>query len=323
MVRRPFKGSFSIDKYFCHFGQVCGASLRPHGQQTIIPKFLLLFYCLSKYPSVIWHEDFKFTNVNWLTDKRIVVIGGTTGMGLSAAQVFVREGARVVVVGRNPDSCATAESLLEGSGLAMSGDASDPKTATKAIDLCQSIFGGFDGLYHVAGGSGRRFGDGPLHELTLDGWNATFNLNLTSLMLSNQAAVRSFREQGLGGTILNMGSILSYSPSPKYFVTHAYAAAKSAVIGFTRSLAAYYATDDIRVNALLPALVETPMAQRAVNDEEIQAFIKTKQPLDGGRISHPSDLDGAAVYFLSDQSRFTTGQILSVDGGWDVSEGQY
>lgn len=261
--------------------------------------------------------------MNWLIDKRIVVIGGTTGMGLSAAQAFVREGARVVVVGRNPDSCAIAENLLEGSGLAMSGDASDPKTAPKAIDLCQTIFGGFDGIYHVAGGSGRRFGDGPLHELTLDGWNATFNLNLTSLMLSNQAAVRAFREQEQGGTILNMGSVLSYSPSPKFFVTHAYAAAKSAVIGFTRSLAAYYATDNIRVNTLIPALVETPMAQRAANDEAIQAFIKTKQPLDGGRIGLPGDLDGAAVYFLSDQSRFTTGQILTVDGGWDVSEGQY
>lgn len=275
---------------------------------------------LSHDPSVIWA---KKENVNWLTDKRIVVIGGTTGMGLSAAQAFVREGARVVVVGRNPESCAAAESLLDGDGLAMSGDASDPKTAPKAIDLCQNIFGGFDGLYHVAGGSGRRFGDGPLHELSLEGWQTTFNLNLTSLMLSNQAAVRAFQAQGGGGAILNMGSVLSYSPSPKYFVTHAYAAAKSAVIGFTRSIAAYYAADDIRVNVLLPALVETPMAQRAANDEAIQAFIKTKQPLDGGRIGHPTDLDGAAVYFLSDQSRFTTGQILTVDGGWDVSEGQY
>ncbi len=244
-------------------------------------------------------------------------------MGLSAALAFVNEGARVVVVGRNPDSCAAAETQLDGNGLAMSGDASDPQTAAKAITLCQNIFGGFDGLYHVAGGSGRRMGDGPLHELTLDGWNATLNLNLTSLMLSNQAAVRAFREQGNGGVILNMGSVLGYSPSPKYFVTHAYAAAKAAVIGFTRSTAAYYAPDNIRINAILPSLVETPMAQRAANDEEIMAFVKTKQPLDGGRIGQPDDLDGAAIYFMSDQSLFTTGQILSVDGGWDVTEGQY
>ena len=258
----------------------------------------------------------------WLDSKKIVVIGGTTGMGLSAAMAFVREGAQVVVVGRNAESCASAEEQLEGNGLAMSGDASDSQTAPKAIALCQQIFGGFDGLYHVAGGSGRRFGDGPLHELTLEGWNYTTNLNLTSLMLSNQAAVQVFREQGGGGAILNMGSVLGSSPSPAHFATHAYAAVKSAVIGFTKSVAAYYAGDNIRVNVIAPSLVETPMAQRAVQDEAIQAFIKTKQPLDGGRMGHPNDLDGAAVYFMSDYSAFTTGQVLTVDGGWSVSEGQ-
>jgi NAD(P)-dependent dehydrogenase (short-subunit alcohol dehydrogenase family) len=258
----------------------------------------------------------------WLENKKIVIVGGTTGMGLSAATAFVREGAQVVVVGRNPESCADAEEQLDGNGLAMSGDASDPQTSPKAIALCQQIFGGFDGLYHVAGGSGRRFGDGPLHDITLDGWNYTVNLNLTSLMLSNQAAVRAFRAQSSGGVILNMGSVLGSRPSPAYFATHAYAAMKSAVIGFTKSVAAYYANDNIRVNVLAPALVETPMAQRAAGDDTIMAFTKTKQPLDGGRIGHPADLDGAAVYFMSDQSAFTTGQVLTVDGGWSVSEGQ-
>ena len=259
----------------------------------------------------------------WLSTKRIVLIGGTTGMGLSAAQAFIREGAQVVVVGRNPASCAAAEQALNGNGFAMSGDAADPQTAIMAIQICQTSLGGFDGLYHVAGGSGRRFGDGPLHELTLEGWNATLSLNLTSLMLSNQAAIRAFREAGTGGTILNMGSVLGQFPSPKYFVTHAYAAAKAAVSGFVQATAAYYAADNIRINSLVPALVETPMAQRATGDEAIRAFIKTKQPLDGGRIGKATDLDGAAVYFMSDQSAFTTGQTLIVDGGWSVSEGQY
>lgn len=259
----------------------------------------------------------------WLDTKKIVVIGGTTGMGLSAALAFVREGAQVVVVGRNPESCTAAEQQLDGNGLAMSGDASDPQTAAKAIALCQQIFGGFDGLYHVAGGSGRRFGDGPLHELTLEGWNYTANLNLTSVMLSNQAAIRAFRAQGTGGSILNMGSVLGSSPSPGHFATHAYAAMKSAVIGFSKSVAAYYAKDDIRVNVLAPALVETPMAQRAAQDNNVLSFIKTKQPLDGGRIGQPDDLDGAAVYFMSDYSAFATGQLLTIDGGWSVSEGQY
>jgi NAD(P)-dependent dehydrogenase (short-subunit alcohol dehydrogenase family) len=254
-----------------------------------------------------------------LKNKQIVIIGGTTGLGLSAAKTFVENGANVVVVGRSEDSAVAAKKSLGQNALAMSGDAANEDTAVLAIDQCIEKFGGFDGLYHVAGGSGRKMGDGALHELSLDGWNKTIALNLTSLMLSNQAAVKRFLLNGQGGTILNMGSVLGYSPSPGFFSTHAYAAAKAAIIGFTKSVAAYYAKDDIRVNVIAPGLVETPMAQRAANDEKIVSFIKTKQPLDGGRIGQPEDLDGLAVYFMSGQSKFTTGQVIAVDGGWSVT----
>jgi NAD(P)-dependent dehydrogenase (short-subunit alcohol dehydrogenase family) len=257
-----------------------------------------------------------------LENKNMVIIGGTTGIGLSAAKAFVANGANVVVVGRNSESVAAAKTLLGSNAEAISSDATNSATATVAVNRCIKKFGGFDGLYHVAGGSGRRMGDGPLHELTLEGWNKTMELNLTSLMLSNQAAVKKFLELKKGGTILNMGSVLGYSPSPNFFSTHAYAAAKSAIIGFSKSIAAYYAKDNIRVNVIAPGLVETPMAQRASKDEEIKEFIKTKQPLDGGRISQPADLDGLALYFMSEQSKFTTGQVVAVDGGWSVSEGQ-
>jgi len=258
-----------------------------------------------------------------LNNKKIVIIGGTTGLGFAAAKAFIKNGAKTIIVGRNPESCITAELSLGENAKVQIGDATHPETAKKAIEMCLSEFGDFDGLYHVAGGSGRRFGDGPLHELSLEGWQKTFDLNLTSLMLSNQAAVRKFLELKKAGSILNMSSVLGFSPSPHYFATHAYAAAKSAVIGFTKSLAAYYSKDNIRINILAPALVETPMSTRASKDEKILNFVKTKQPLDGGRNGKPEDLDGAAVYFMSDASKFTTGQTLYVDGGWEVSEGQY
>jgi NAD(P)-dependent dehydrogenase (short-subunit alcohol dehydrogenase family) len=258
-----------------------------------------------------------------LANKSIVVIGGTTGLGFSAAKAFINNDANVVIVGRNEESGKLALNELGQKSSLYVGDASDPKTAQKAINQCITEFGTFDGLYHVAGGSGRKYGDGPLHELTLEGWNKTFELNLTSLMLSNQAAVQKFLELGKGGSILNMGSVLGFSPSPAYFVTHAYAAAKSAIIGFTKSLAAYYAKNNIRINLLAPALVETPMSERASKNDLILNFVKTKQPLDGGRNGQPEDLDAAAVYFMSDGSKFTTGQTLYVDGGWEVSEGQY
>jgi NAD(P)-dependent dehydrogenase (short-subunit alcohol dehydrogenase family) len=257
-----------------------------------------------------------------LSGKSLVVIGGTTGIGLSAARAFIENGARVIVVGRKPENAKAAQKSLGKCSFALAADATDSGTASKAIALALDKFRAFDGLYHVAGGSGRSMGDGPLHELTDAGWRSTIDLNLTSLVYSNRAAVRQFLAQSTGGTILNMSSVLGWSPSPKYFATHAYAAAKSAVLGFTKSIAAYYAPQNICCNVIAPALVETPMARRAVGNQDILSFIKTKQPLDGGRIGTPSDLDAAAVYFMSDASRFTTGQILAIDGGWCVSEGQ-
>ncbi len=256
-----------------------------------------------------------------LHGKVIVIIGGTTGLGLSAAKAFIAADARVVVVGRSPDSVAGAEVALGEKALAFAGDATHAETAERAIGEATAAFGGFHGLYHVAGGSGRKFGDGPLHELTDDGWRATLDQNLTSLMLSNRAAVRQFMAQKSGGAILNMGSVLGWSPEPKHFATHAYAASKAAVAGFSRSIASYYAPRDIRVNVIAPALVETPMSRRAAGDEKIRRFVKSKQPLDGGRIGTPEDLDGAAVWFLSDAAKFCTGQVLAIDGGWCVSEG--
>jgi NAD(P)-dependent dehydrogenase (short-subunit alcohol dehydrogenase family) len=260
---------------------------------------------------------------NWLTGKRLVIMGGTSGMGLSAAIACINEGAKVVVTGRNEETAAAVAKELKDHGKVVIADATKEDGAEKAIRTCSDIFGGFDGMYHVAGGSGRKFGDGPLHEMSLEGWQQTLNLNLTSLMLSNRAAVKYFLENNQAGTILNMGSVLGFSPSPKYFTTHAYAAAKSAVIGFSKSIASYYAKINIRVNVIAPALIETPMSQRAVNDEHISAFLKNKQPLDGGRTGIPEDTDGLAVFLLSDHSKFITGQVIAVDGGWSITEGQY
>ncbi len=258
-----------------------------------------------------------------MAGKAVVVIGGTTGLGLSAARACLAAGAEgVVVTGRNPDNSAAAAELLGVRGRSFTGDACSPDHAEHAIALCAEAFGGFHGLYHVAGGSGRKLGDGPLHEVTDEGIGATLELNLHSIILSDRAAVRAFLAKGGGGVILNMGSVLGWSPSVKHFSTHVYAAAKAGILGFSKSVAACYASDNIRVNVIAPALVETPMARRAAGDGTIQNFIRTKQPLDGGRIGQPEDCDGAAVFLLSDAAKFITGQVLAVDGGWTVSEGQ-
>jgi len=258
-----------------------------------------------------------------LNEKTIVIIGGTSGMGLSAASAFLARGAKVVAVGRDDEHLEKAGRLLGKAAFVFAADATNSATASHAIKEAQQRFGGFHGLYHVAGGSGRKMGDGPLHEMTDAGLEATVRLNFYSVVYSNRAAVKAFMEQGTGGSILNLGSVLGFSPSSKYFATHAYAAAKAAIVGFSRAVAACYAPHNIRVNVIAPGLTETPMSQRAKNDENIMQYIKTKQPLDGGRIGTPQDLDEAAVYFMSDGSRFVTGQVLAIDGGWMISEGQY
>ena len=257
-----------------------------------------------------------------LAGKSLVIVGGTTGIGLSAAKAFVAEGARIVAVGRKPESVEAARQELGAAASVIAGDAGDAATAKRAIETALREFGGFHGLYHVAGGSGRRQGDGPLHEISDEGWNYTLNENLTSLFYSNRAATQQLLKQGGGGTVLNMGSVLGFSPSPNFFSTHAYATSKAAIIGLTKSAASHYAAQNIRFNVLAPALVATPMSQRAQSDEAILSFTKSKQPLDGGRIGRPEDLDSAAVFFMGDESKFVTGQVLAVDGGWSISEGR-
>jgi NAD(P)-dependent dehydrogenase (short-subunit alcohol dehydrogenase family) len=257
-----------------------------------------------------------------LDGQTVVIIGGTGGLGLAAARACVEAGANVVVVGRDREKGLEAALSLGDKALSMAGDAAESSLAERAVALALERFGGFHALYHVAGGSGRKHGDGPLHELTDDGWARTVEMNLASVVWSNRAAVRQFLRQGTGGSILNCGSVLAGRPSPRFFSTHAYASAKAGIEGLTRSAAAFYAPQGIRFNVVAPALVATPMSERAQGNDAIMRFIRTKQPLDGGRIGQPEDLDAAVVWLLSDQSRFVTGQVIAIDGGWSVSEGQ-
>jgi NAD(P)-dependent dehydrogenase (short-subunit alcohol dehydrogenase family) len=163
-------------------------------------------------------------------------------------------------------------------------------------------------------------GDGPLHEITDEGWDYTIALNQTSVFYSNRAAIAALLDQQRAGAILNMTSVLAYAPAPAHFASHAYAAAKAAIIGMTRSAAAYYAPHKIRINALAPGCTETPMAGRVRENAAVQDYLRRKQPLDGGRIGVPQDADGAAVLLLSDAASFITGQVLAVDGGWSVMD---
>jgi NAD(P)-dependent dehydrogenase (short-subunit alcohol dehydrogenase family) len=132
-------------------------------------------------------------------------------------------------------------------------------------------------------------------------------------------AAKRIREKDPNGSIVLVSSTLALHPSPALFATHAYTAAKGGILALTRALAAYYAPHGIRVNALAPGLVTTPMSARAAGDPQSVAYARRKQPLAGGFLT-AEDVAAAALFLLSDEARYITGQVLAIDGGWGVTE---
>jgi NAD(P)-dependent dehydrogenase (short-subunit alcohol dehydrogenase family) len=256
-----------------------------------------------------------------LEGRTCLIVGGTGGIGLASARRFLKEGARLVVSGQAGDS---VDGLIGATVLI--ADLADSEAMTGLVPRAVEILGGrLDILFHVAGLSGRKFGDGPLDACTDEGWDAVMDANARSVFLTNRAAVRQMRSQsldaaGLRGSVLNTGSILATSPSPRLFNTFAYAASKGALRSMTLNAASTYAPDRIRFNLIEPALIDTPMSARAVGDPTILAYLRTKQPLSSGP-GLPSDCAEAALYLCEPASRFLTGTILPIDGGWSLSEG--
>jgi NAD(P)-dependent dehydrogenase (short-subunit alcohol dehydrogenase family) len=246
------------------------------------------------------------------------LITGSTGIAAAAASALAQEGARVFIVSRTADH---AQSLADEIGAKwQAADLTQEESVASVVQAVVAEYGRLDCVYNVAGISGRRLGDGPAHEMTLDGWNLTLANNATSQFLVCRAAIRQMLSQNEGGAILNMSSTLARHPEPGHFATHGYAASKGAIESFSRAAAAYYAPHGIRINVIAPGLVATPMSRRAQEDPEILDYAKARQPLAGG-ILQPSDLVGAALFLLSDDARMITGQVLDVDGGWSVSDG--
>jgi NAD(P)-dependent dehydrogenase (short-subunit alcohol dehydrogenase family) len=238
-----------------------------------------------------------------LSGRRTVVTGAAGGIGQSLTDELARQGALVRGIDLAPctdDSWAVCD-LRQGA------------QTNRAIAECAERLGGLDAVVNVAGGSGRSRGDGPVDQITDEGWDYALDTNLRSTFHVCRAALPYL---GAGSSIVNLTSVLGLVGGvAEVFDAHAYAAAKGAVIALTRAMAVSYAGRGIRVNAVAPGLVRTPMSTRAQTSPEILAEAALRQPLVGSLIE-PSDVTSVIAFLVSPASAAITGVILPIDGGW-------
>lgn len=257
--------------------------------------------------------------MNRLSDRVAIVTGAASGIGRATALRFASEGARVGLLDQNADGLAETARLIaeaDGESYPVAVDLTQAAEVERAVtEVVRQGGGVLNSVFNGAGGSGRRYGDGPVDNCTVEGWDWTIAVNLTSIFLMCKFVVPHLLETR--GAIVNLSSVLGLVGGDEDFATHAYAASKSGIIGLSRAMASYYAPKGLRVNVIAPGLIATAMSQRAQGDAHIQAKLMQLQPLTG-TMGQPEDVAAAAAYLVSDDARFVTGMVLTVDGGWTV-----
>jgi NAD(P)-dependent dehydrogenase (short-subunit alcohol dehydrogenase family) len=252
---------------------------------------------------------------------QVLIVTGSTGIAAATARLAAAAGARLTVATGDPES---GWELAQATGAeCWVGELTLANSADSVLGACLARYGRVDALFNAAGLSGRRFGDGPVHECSDEGWDTTLQHNLRTMFQMSRAAIGRMLQQevepnGIRGVILNMGSVLAEAPEPRHFATHAYAAAKGAVVAMSRSMAAYYAPHKIRVNVIAPSLVRTPASAPSQANSELLAFLEKKQPLAAGMVD-AEDVARAALFLLGPDARSITGDVLTVDAGWSVT----
>lgn len=252
-----------------------------------------------------------------LKDKVAIITGAGQGIGRACAERFAHEGAKVVVTDRFSERGEqVTEGIVEkgGEAIILEVDVTQPEQIESLVTRTVERYGKLDILVSNAGVGGRKYGDGPIHECTVEGWDAIMDVNLRGMFLACKYAIPELLKTK--GNIVSMSSILGLVGSQGLYDTHAYMTSKAGIIGLTRTIAAYYAKDSLRANCLAPGLVDTQMAERTKADEDLLAQIAFWQPL--GPIGEVRDVADAAVFLASDEAKFITGIVLPVDGGWSA-----
>ena len=255
-------------------------------------------------------ESSALHSAGLLAGKGILVTGGASGIGRAACLAFAREGARVLLSDVNAEGGEQTVAAVRGAGGDASflrADVSSEPEVEAMVAAAVERFGRLDCAFNNAGVTGAV---GPLHEIELEGFERTLRANLTSIFLCMKHEIRAMLKQG-GGAIVNTSSGAGVVATP---TMSCYCASKHGILGLTKTAAVEHARTGIRVNAICPGSVDTPMLQRYMgNNPGIEKLIRAGQP--GGRLGRPEEIAEAAVWLCSDRASFVSGASIFVDAG--------
>ena len=246
-----------------------------------------------------------------LDGKVAIITGGGSGIGRAAALTFLRESARVVIGDLNEAGLAETVALARAQGhadrlAALGGDVSAEPHVAGLVDLAVERFQGLDCIFNNAGVGGAF---GPIGETTAEEWDFTFAVLVRGVFLGIKHASNRMKAQGRGGSIISTASVAGIGGGAG---SHAYSAAKAAVANLTRSVSTELAAHRIRVNAIAPGMIRTPLAT-GHREEAWDRLVREKQPWpEPGLPEHIAD---TALFLAGEESRFITGQLIVVDGG--------
>ncbi len=249
-----------------------------------------------------------------LKDKIALITGSTSGIGEAAAKIFAREGARIIIVGRNQQSASRIASEIEkagGEAFFVKADVSQASEVQAMAREAIEHWGRVDILVNNAGGA--RGGRGSVTEVSEPGWSTVLQTNLQGVFLVCKAILPSMVERG-GGVIVNTASSYGLVGSKNQA---AYCAAKGGVVALTREMAIDYAAHNIRVNCVCPGAILTPLIEDYIvstpDPDQARSFLGDRCPQ--GRMGTPEEVANAMLFLASDESAYITGVALPVDGG--------
>ncbi len=252
-----------------------------------------------------------------LSGKVALISGGTTGIGLGCAQLFAREGARVLVAGRDEAAGAAAIAPPNDAGGEIRYERADVSVAADCARIVEATLAAYGALQIVFANAavGTRTVGGTVESISPDLWDLAYQTNVGGVVELCRAAIPHLRAGG-GGSILLTSSISALTAG---YVrpTHAYAASKGALLALTRAMAVSYAPERIRVNTVIPGLIRSRLTADLLDDPDKAARAVASIPL--GFAGEPEDIAYAALYLASDEARFVTGASIVVDGGATIT----